>query len=136
MRRLVSLLLALLVTAVPALAADAPVAPAPAPAPATAISPLAAVVAAVTAAAEEMIALPVKDGPPGDALGDLYVRRAATAAGDDVKAFLLGLAHAAEESGALARLPGPKARLAGVETEEAAARRRCLLYTSDAADEL
>jgi hypothetical protein len=126
-RRLECLLLALLVTAVPALAADEPAAPAPSPAPATAISPLAAVVAAVTAAAEEVSALPVKDRPTGDALGDLYVRRAAAAAGEDAKAFLLGLAHAAEESGALARLPGPKARLAGVETEQAAARRRAAL---------
>ena len=123
MRRLPLLLLALLVTAVPAQAADAPAAPAPA----TTTSPLAAVVAAVTAAAEEVNALPLKDRPTGDALGDLYVRRAAAAAGEDARAFLLGLAHAAEGSGAIARLPGAKARLAGVETEEAAARRRAAL---------
>jgi len=119
---------ALLALAAAARAADAPPAAAPSPAPAAVVtSPLAAVVAAVTVAAQEVSALPPAERPTGDALGDLYVRRAAAAAGEDGKAFLLGLAHGAEPTGALQRVPAAKALLAGVETPEAAGRRKAAL---------
>jgi len=72
----------------------------------------------VAKAARENAALPAEKRLAGDSLGDLYVRKAAEAAGEDGKAFLLGLAHAVD--------PGPP-RIAGLETaEETKARLRDL----------
>src|SRR5689334_22582674 len=65
--------------------------------------PAAKVVAAVAKAAKENAALPKKERLAGDALGDLYVRRAAAAAGGDAAAFLVGLAHAVDRKATLAR---------------------------------
>ena len=80
--------------------------------------PAAKVVAAVAKAAKDNAALPAEKRLDGDALGDLYVRAAAGAAGEDGKAFLVGLAHAVD--------PG-KPRVAGLESaEETKARLRDL----------
>jgi hypothetical protein len=73
------------------------------------------VVAAVARAAKDNAALPAEKRLDGDALADLYVRRAAGAAGEDAKAFLLGLAHALD--------PG-EPRVKGLETEEEGKARR------------
>jgi hypothetical protein len=87
------------------------------------------VVAAVRAAAEEAAALPEATRPGGDALADLYVRRAAAAAGDDAKAFLLGLAYGGEGTGAILKIPAAKAALQDVETKAEGDRRRASLGT-------
>lgn len=89
----------------------------PSPAP-PAPRPAARVLAAVAAAARENAALPAPKRTSGDALLDLYARRAAAAAADP-GAFLEGLAAALD-------LPSPSAA-EGLETaEEAKARRRDL----------
>ena len=77
--------------------------------------PAAKVVAAVAKAAKENAALPAEKRLDGDALADLYARAAAGAAGEDGKAFLVGLAHALD--------PGP-ARVKDMETEEEGKARR------------
>lgn len=98
-------LAALLGTALLLQQAPAPVAPPPA----------AKVVAAVAKAAKENAALPAEKRLDGDALADLYARKAAEAAGEDGKAFLVGLAHALD--------PGPP-RIKGLETDEETKARR------------
>jgi hypothetical protein len=96
---------------------------APPPAP----PPAARVVAAVAAATRENAALPEAKRVAGDALADHYVRRAAAAAGGDVRAFLVGAAHAVDPKGALAAHPVTAASFRGLETaEEAKARREAL----------
>ena len=77
--------------------------------------PAAKVVAAIAKAAAENAALPAEKRLDGDALADRYVRTAAGAAGEDPKAFLVGLAHA---------LDPDKPRMAGLETEEETKARR------------
>jgi hypothetical protein len=77
--------------------------------------PAAKVVAAVARAAKDNAALPAEKRVTGDALADLYARKAAEAAGEDAKAFLLGLAHALD--------PGPP-RIKGLETDEETKARR------------
>jgi len=100
---------------------------APPPAAPEAPPPAAKVVAAVAKAARENAALPEKERLAGDALGDLYVRRAAAAAEGDAAAFLAGLAHAVDPKGTLARNPLTAKAFAGLETdEEAKARREAL----------
>ena len=94
-------------------------APAPAPGPARPGPPVAAgVVAAVAKAAGENAALPAERRVAGDALGDLYVRRAAAASEGDAMAFLVGLAHAVDPKATLARHPLTAAAFAGIETPE------------------
>jgi hypothetical protein len=117
--RLLPALLAALALAPAALAGDPPPAtPSPPPPPA------ARVVAAVGRAAAENLALAPERRARGDALADLYVRRAATAAEGDVSAFLRGLAHALDPAATLAGNPLTRAAFAGLEAPEAAAARR------------
>jgi hypothetical protein len=77
--------------------------------------PAARVVAAVAKAARENAALPAGERLDGDALGDLYARKAAAAADGDGKSFLIGLAHGLD--------PG-KLRFRGLESEEEGKARR------------
>jgi hypothetical protein len=89
--------------------------------------PAARVVAAVAKSAAENGALPEEKRLRDDALGDRLVRAAAAAAGEDPKAFLVGLAHAVDPAGTLARHPLTAAAFRGLETaEEGEARRRTL----------
>ena len=80
--------------------------------------PAAKVVAAIARAARENTALPPEKRVAGDALGNLYVRRAAAAAEGDARTFILGLEHALDPERTLARLPLTAPALKGVETEE------------------
>jgi hypothetical protein len=85
------------------------------------------VVAAVAKAAREHAARPAEDRLAGDALADAFARAAAGAAGEDGKAFLVGLAHAVDPNGTLARHPLTAKAVKDLETaEEAGARRRDL----------
>jgi hypothetical protein len=79
---------------------DAPVA-----VPAAKQAPAAVVVAAVTRVAVEHAARSAETRLTGDALGDLYVQRAATAAAGDVRAFTTGLARALDPTDALGKFP-------------------------------
>ena len=116
-----ALLLPILAAAVPG--EDPPPAPAPAREPPRA----ARVVAAVAKAARESAARVPEERLDGDALGDALVRAAAGAAGDDARAFLVGLAHALDPDATLARHPLTAAAFRDLESaEEAEARRRDL----------
>ena len=89
--------------------------------------PAAKVVAAVAKAAAENAALPEEKRLKDDALGDFYVRAAAAAAGEDARAFLVGLAHAVDPGATLSRHPLTASHFRGLETaEEAEARRKSL----------
>lgn len=101
--------------------------PAKPKAPPDAPPPAAKVVAAVARAAAENAALPEKERAAGDALGDLYVRRAAAAAGEDATAFLAGLAHALDRKATLARNPLTAAAFKGIEKDEDAKARKEVL---------
>ena len=95
------------------------------PAPAPAEPPRAAkVIAAVAKAARENAALPAEKRLDGDALGDAYFRAAAGAAGEDGRAFLVGIAHAIDPDSTLARHPLTAAAVKGLETAEGLAARR------------
>jgi hypothetical protein len=129
MRRLLAVTVLLGLAAPLVRAADAPSVPVPQPTapPVHTPPPVAAVLEAVLLAAEEQAKLPAEKRAAGDALGDLYVRRAAASAQGSPVAFLVGLAHAVDPGATLARLPAGAALLKGVETEQAAARRREVL---------
>jgi hypothetical protein len=99
----------------------------PVPKPPPAPPPAARVVAAVARAARENAARPEEERARGDGLGDLLVRAAAAAAGEDGRAFLVGLAHGVDPDATLARHPLTRAAFRDLESpEEAAARREAL----------
>ncbi len=97
-------------------AGDEPPAKAPSP-------PAARVVAALGAAAQENAKAPPSARAAGDALADLYARKAAVAAQGDARAFLVGLAYAVDPSGTLAKFPLTASAFLGIETPEAAEKR-------------
>ena len=98
-------------------------APTPALVPEKKAPAAAAVVAAITKAAMENAALPVKARLIGDALGDLYVRRAAAAANGDVRAFTVGLVKTLDPSDTLGKFPLTAKAFRDLETaDEAKAR--------------
>lgn len=106
----------------PLLLQEAPAPKAPPPPP-----PAAKVIAAVDAAAAANAALPEDRRAKPGALADLYVRRAAEAADGDARAFLVGLGHAVDPGGTLARHPLCAPALAGAETPEGARARVAVL---------
>ncbi len=113
----------------PAPAPAAPRSPAPAPPPPAKPPPAARVVAAITKAAVANAAKPAKERVVGDALLDLYVRRAAAAAEGDVPGFLLGLSKAIDPTDTLGRFPLTARATSGLETEAEAAARRAAIGT-------
>ena len=110
----------LLVGAIHVAADDAP---APALGPEKRASTAMAVVVAISKAATENVLLPAAARLTGDALAELYVRRAAEAAAGDVRAFTTGLAKALDPTDSLGKFPLTARAFQGLETaDEAKAR--------------
>jgi hypothetical protein len=99
----------------------------PPPAPAVAARPRGAfVVDAIAAEASAVAALSKDARPTGDVLADRYVRAAAKAAGDDLRAFATALAWAVDDGDALEASPFASA-FRGLETAEARRARRATM---------
>lgn len=111
----------LLAGAIHAAADDAPT---PAPLPEKKASAAKAVVVAITKVATENALLPTRARLTGDALGDLYVRRAAEAAAGDVRAFTTGLVKALDPTDSLGKFPLTARAFRDLESADEASARR------------
>lgn len=86
-----------------------------------------AVVTAITKVAMENAALPTRERRTGDALAELYVRKAAVAANGDVRAFLVGIVKAVDPTDTLAKFPLTAKSFKDLETADEARARRAVI---------
>lgn len=102
-------------------------APKPTPVAEKTVPAAALVVAAITKAAVENAARPLKTRATGDALADLYVRRAAVAAAGDIRAFTVGLVKAFDPSDTLGKFSLTARSFRNLETADEAKVRRAAI---------